>query len=95
MTNKNQPVLHLSAENLSPEEQFEAMRTSANPVTELQLGKHAEIEQFSAESTWYLLDNIIISQSHSSALRYHRDKKKIAQNDDLQPFIFHLSLKGS
>lgn len=95
MINKNQPVLHLSAEHMSPEEQFEALRISAEPITDLQTERQMDIKNFRAESTWYLLDNILISQSSSSALQYNRNKKKIAQHDDLEHYIFHLSLQGS
>ena len=89
------PVMRMSAENMSPEEQFESMKVAANPFSDLQLCSTAQIKQFKAESTWYLMDNIVMSQSRYSALKYRRDQKKISQNDDLEHYIFHLSLKGN
>jgi len=95
MSNKNRPMLQLSSENMSPEEQFESMRASICPVTDIQLDDNTEIEQFKAESSWYSLGNIAICQSSYSPVRYHRNKKKIAQNDDLEDYIFHISSKGN
>lgn len=93
--NKIRPILEFPAEILSGEEQFEAMRSSVAPITEIQLGKSIEIDQFTAESTWCLLDELIISQSCTSALCFRRDKRTVGQNDDIEHYIFHLSLAGN
>ena len=95
MTDRNLPVLQLSPEHMSPEEQFEAMRVSIKPVVDLYPIRDAESDPFKASSTWYLLDNIAMSKSSYSALRYQRDSKKLKQNDDLESYIFHLALNGS
>ncbi len=94
MTKNNLPVLQLSAEHMSPEEQFLAWRTSVKPLFDVQLRSHRDIDQFAASSTWYLLDNIMLGSANFSASRYQRNSKWIAQHADSDDIAFMLSFEG-
>lgn len=95
MTKKNLPILKLIKENMEPEEQYLAWRTCLAPFFDIEPIKTPEFDQFESESTWHLLDDLVMAESIASHSSYQRDKKWLNQHDDAEHILFQLYLQGT
>lgn len=89
----NLPILKLSSESMSAEEQYLSWRTCVAPFFYTE--PICDAEQFNSESTWHLLDDLVITESHTSHSSYQRDKKWLSQHDDAEHMLFQLYLQGT
>lgn len=94
MSSKNLPLLQLSAENMTAEEQYAAWQTCVTPIYNVQPRDTSHVEKYNAESTWYLLDNVVMTETFASESLYSRNQKWLSRYDDADHMVFHLYLQG-